>query len=351
MNLKVYYISLILCLVAASCVEEANFENNKEKYDTLNISGQFTNDSTVQSVEIRKVSNIALGKPTIEDPISNAQVYVLENNTNRIDLNITSNGIYTTNIKGKIGNSYQLIVKYKGQTYTSASQVMLPNAKIESARLVPEKESIILFGGNIGSKNNCTVRISTGLYDGQKPINALYRFYSVYEFVEDDARITPALRTCYVADRSDIGKITPLSGKNFASNRLEDYKIFSVEHSYKFYYKYLIRVEQYAVDSASYNYWTKVRELVNPTRSVFDPPPGYASSNISSSDSDNPPYGYFTVASKEDYYLNTNSAKLGFNAESYCRPPGIDYENRKIECINCTLFPNSTTIRPSFWPL
>jgi hypothetical protein len=345
-----FNIIILLSIIASSCLDEISY-NNDTIYNRININGQFTNDSTEQTVEIRKVSNFGQGSPSIGDPIVDAEVFVLENKNKRIDFIYTENGIYKTNIAGTIGNNYQLIVKQNGKEYSSDIQTMQQNAKIESARLEPVKESIILSSGNIGVKNTCTVRITTNLNDGKKPINVFYRFFSMYEFPEEDVRLAPPLRTCFIEHRNDIGKLNILTGKDFSNNRLEDYKIYTVDHDYKFYYKYLIRIEQYAIDSASFSYWDKVKELTKPDRSIFDPPAGPINSNIKSTDPKDQPFGFFTVSSKEIFYLHTNSTKLGFVGENFCRVPGVTFNNRRKECIDCRLFPKSTTTMPPFWPL
>jgi hypothetical protein len=345
-----YTIILLTSILGVSCLNEVEY-NNDSSYDRLNISGQFTNDTTEQSVEIRKVSNFVLGNPTIGEPIIDAEVYILENNTKRINFNYTANGLYKSKIAGLVGNSYKLTVKHNGIEYTSDAQIMQKNVKIESARLVPVKENIINNVGNVTTKNTCTVRITTKLNDGGKPINVFYRFFSMYEFVEDDPRLAPPIRTCFIEHRNDLGKLFTVAGKDFANNKLEDYKIYSVDHDYKFFYKYLIRIEQYSIDSTSYDYWTKVQELTKPDRSIFGPPPGPISTNIHTVDPKNQPFGFFTVSSKESFYLHTNSSKLGFVAENYCRVPGVSFQNRRRECIDCRLFSNSTTTMPPFWPL
>jgi hypothetical protein len=349
-NHKLYFFTLLLALTTSSCLEEVVYSNDNT-YNRLNISGQFTNVATDQNIEIRKVSNFVQGNPVVGDPVIDAEVFVLENNTKKINFTYTANGIYTSKEIGKVGNSYKLVVKQGGQEYTSTSHIMQGNAKIESARLLPVKESILNTAGTIVTKNTCNVRISTKLNDGTKPMNVFYRFFSMYEFVEDDIRVAPLLRTCYIETRNDLGKIITLSGKDFANDKLEDYKIYSIDHDYKFYYKYLVRIEQFAVDSTTYNYWNKIQDLTKPDRSIFDAPPGSIINNITATNPENQPFGFFSVASKEEYYLNTNSAKLGFNAESYCRLPGVPFNQRRRECVDCRLFQNSTTTRPSFWPL
>jgi hypothetical protein len=347
---KIYFFTLFVVLTTSSCLEEVVYSNDNT-YDRLNISGQFTNELTDQIIEIRKVSNFVQGNPVIGDPVTDAEVYVLENNTRRINFTYTSNGIYSVKDAGKVGNSYKLVVKQGGQEYNSTPHIMQANSKIESARLVPVKESILNSSGTIVTKNTCNVRITSKLSDGKKPLNVYYRFFSMYEFVEDDIRVAPFLRTCYIEHRNDAGKITTLAGKDFKDNKAEDFKIYSVDHDYKFFYKYLVRVEQYSLDSASYDYWSKIQELVKPDRSIFDAPPGRVLNNITTSNPELQPFGYFSVASKEEFYLNTNSTKLGFPAESYCRLPGVPFNQRRRECVDCRLFQNSSTTKPSFWPL
>jgi hypothetical protein len=274
----------------------------------------------------------------------------LENGTKRINFIYSENGLYKTKIVGEIGKTYQLFVKYKGEEYKSTSHTMQSNAKIENARLSGIKESIVLANGKVGTKNVCQVNLTTKLNDGKKPIKAFFRFFTMYQFNEDDPRTAPPLRTCYVEHRSDAGRVFTLDGTEFAGNKVEDILAFKVDHDYKFLINYLMRIDQFSVDDVTYEYFRKLQELVKPDRSIFDPPPGAVPTNISTSNPENQPFGFFSVASKEIFYVTTNSLKLGFNGESYCRIPGVSFNNRRRECNDCRLFPFSTTERPAFWP-
>jgi hypothetical protein len=347
-NYRLIIYMILLTNVLSSCLNEFTFNTDISK-DRLNIQGQFTNDSTDQVIEVRKASNFQESSPNIGDAIPDAEVYVLENGTKRIDFKYTADGLYKTKVVGSIGKSYQMFVKYQGEEYKSTSHIMQANQKIEGARAYGVKEEIVLSTGKVGTKNTCKINITTRLNDGVKPINAFYRFFTMYQFEEEDIRFAP-LRTCFVEHRSDAGKIILLKGKDFANNKVEDLRLFSVDHDFKFLYNYLMRIEQYSVDSITSQYYSNLQELVKPDRSIFDPPPGAIPSNLSASSPEKQPFGYFGVASKESFYILTNSVKLGFNGESYCRQPGTSFNNRRKECIDCRLFPLSSTTKPSFWP-
>jgi hypothetical protein len=345
-NVSVIMLFFMVTMLLSSCLDEVVFNTDIAK-DRLNIQGQYTDDSTDQVVEIRKTANFEENSPNTGDPIRDAEVYVLENGIKRIDFNYTSGGLYKSFTKGKVGNSYQLIVKYKGEEYKSTTHIMQSNQKIDNVTAIGVIQPVVLSTGKVGIKNICEVNLNTSLFDGKKPINAFYRFSNTHQFADMPFMGVP--KTCYVSDRSDLGKIIVLKGNDFVDYKVKDEKIFTVNHDYRFTYNYLLKVDQYSIDSTTTDYYSKLQELVKLDRSIFDPLLGTIFTNISASSPEKNPFGYFSVASKESYYILTNTLKLGFNAEFYCTP--FNSQSRPRECENCLLFPASSTIKPSYWPI
>lgn len=342
-------LSVLMCSCIFSCVTEIPYENQSE-VKRINISGQFNNVLEKQEVIIKTIPGLSSDEPVVGDPISDAVVTVISSDGEQIAFPHNGNGSYSKIISGTAGKSYKLMIsRPNGSKYETPFIEMKGNATIDSLRVVPFLENIINTNGSVTKNQQVQVILNTKLHNGTVPFNALYRITGEYEFQEDDIRIAPPLRICYIKQEFDVGNVVALSGALLPDSRVTEKNIFKVNHDYRFLYQFGFQIDQYAIDQNAFEYWNQVQKLTNIKSSIFDPPPGVLKSNIESkTDVFEQVFGYFTVGSKVTKRVFTSSVKLKLGGQFFCN---ITFgARRRPECIDCRLFQGSSTVRPSYWP-
>ena len=346
-NNSTKFLALIFAFALVfGCITEIPFENNKT-FNRISISGQFTDSSENQIVEIREIPNENTLSQANGDPIDNASVRVESQDGQSFIFNSVGKGKYTYFGKGQQGKKYKLFVSEGSRTYESSFHEMLSNNPIDSISAVQNLESFTTPNGSVSVSKNVDLKINANLFAGGHPINVIYRVSSEYEFHEEDIRIAPDLRTCFIKQEFDFGKINVFKGEDEPNNYLSEKVLYSVGHDYKFLYNFSYLVKQYSVDDATYEYWNAVKKVTTKEVSLFDPPPGRFANNIAcTSNPDEAPFGFFTVGSVTTKRIFTRSFLLGYKAEFYCTTNG---QRRKAECIDCRIIVNSTDVRPAYW--
>jgi hypothetical protein len=157
---------------------------------------------------------------------------------------------------------------------------------------------------------------------------------------------------CYVFEISNPERITLINGnllnkpggksKQVVSKRLIDQSFLS---------RHYFNVRQLSIDKEAYEYWRKVRELVNNTGSVFDTPPAPIRGNLFNvNDPEEVVLGYFEVAKANVSRIYTTRADVPFFLEEICTyVPGKRATEYKPTCLSCNAFPNSTSELPDWW--
>jgi len=337
------------------CIKEIPFENNKT-FNRISISGQFTNrpltgdvtqDIDYHVIEIAEIPNENSESQANGDPIENATVQVRDDQGKTFDFAYIGMGKYRTDAIGEIGKSYKLEVTIGDHTYESDFHTILPNAPIDSIRPALGSKSFISSNGTVSNRRIVDLVVNTKIFDGQNPLNVIYRLKGEHEFKEVDDRIAPDLRTCFIKQNFDFGRINAFSGEDYPEFQLREIILHTQDYDYRFANNFSYLVEQFSVDNQTIKYWNTIKKITSEEQSLFDPPPGRFENNIKcTSHPDEAPFGYFTVASYTSKRIFTSALKLGVPMVNFCTGFGT---RRPRECIDCRLFPNSTTVRPSYW--
>ncbi len=143
MKNKEIIIAIIATFFFVACEEEIQLDVDQTK-EQMVIEGLLTD--SLKYHEIRLSTSNGLYDKNGFPAVDNASVSVTEKSNNGIEREIVYDltekpGLYRSQIKfeGKIGNSYELKVDWKGQTY-SAEDILLPVTKIDSLVAEPVEE-------------------------------------------------------------------------------------------------------------------------------------------------------------------------------------------------------------------
>ncbi|GAA0879924.1 hypothetical protein GCM10009119_28930 [Algoriphagus jejuensis] len=115
--------------------------------------------------------------------------------------------------------------------------------------------------------------------------------------------------------------------------------------------RHYFNVRQLSISKDAYEYWRRVREIVNNTGSVFDTPPAPIKGNMYSvNDPDEVVLGYFEVSKAKMTRIYTTLADVPYYLEKICEyQPGKARDQYDPTCLTCGAFPNSVMYFPSWW--
>src|SRR5690606_27742860 len=140
---------------------------------------------------------------------------------------------------------------------------------------------------------------------------------------------------CYVFGFPDPERITLLNGDQFGGSAVINTQIVAkriIDES--FLSRHYFNVRQTSISKSAYEYWRKVRELVNNTGSVFDTPPAPIYGNVSNVDDDTEVVlGYFEVARVAQTRMYTTRADVPYFEPEVCTfSPTRPYEDYPKTC-------------------
>lgn len=199
-------------------------------------------------------------------PVENAEVIISDDSGNRDTLWQAEPGMYvSTRINGKIGRTYTLHIDWNGVRYESSGR-LLEEAVIDSLnyRYFPENPFFeegyyIFFFGRVPPDRTNYFRFK------------VYRNDSLYN------------------NRTDL----LVQNDEFLPDTLEN-----IRFSYPFNTGDTVRLEMYTLNRDMYQYYLELITLLFNDGGMFSPPPQNPASNIRNlTEPDNPPLGYFQVAS------------------------------------------------------
>ncbi|HEX2926773.1 MAG TPA: DUF4249 domain-containing protein [Ruminiclostridium sp.] len=369
----------------------------------LVIDGLVTNDNSSYTVKLSRTVQAQNAEP---EKVSDATVYVTDNEGLRSEFTRKGNGIYKTDstvFSGKIGKYYTLhVLTSDGKEYQSDPCVMEPVPSIDS--LYWEKSSQLM---NNGTENIEGIQV---YLDSKAGTNSYFRwdFTETWIFkVPDPAKfkyindtiILPLDRIreyCWKYRNSDEVLIKTVKSENAEKvSRLPIYFI-ATGKSDRLLLQYDITVKQYSISEAEYEFWNNLQKVNESGSDIFASQPFPVISNIHNvTDPNEMVLGYFKVSAvseRRKEIMFTEAAVLGlpfykypcvriemspskFPASgSFSKPPTwneiyemycvtrnfafvepIYNDDKKLkylvfttkECANCEL--TGTSTKPSFW--
>ncbi|WP_339876163.1 DUF4249 domain-containing protein [uncultured Algoriphagus sp.] len=358
-RLIVFGIFVILVLMIGSCVEKIDFPLDKGKAKLV-VSGQISNLSEHKYVFLSETTSsdrepILSGNYYVLNdlprPVSGAVVLVSDLGDNWSYLEVQP-GKYRLDSSVKIqdGVLYHLEISVKGRKYISEPE-MLPT-------VVGEDELGYTFNRGVFNNNPEIAYISintdvslpeqNGGYYLRWDVDEAY-FWDLTFFPNPFNQPPP---DCYVFGFPDPERITLLSGdlvgelsgslSQIVAERVIDESFLS---------RHYFNVRQTSITKSSYDYWRKVRDLVNNSGSVFDTPPAPIRGNIINvDDEDEVVLGNFEVARVMQSRIYTTRADIPYFEPEVCTyDKSKPYDEYPKTCLRCSEFPNSTNDTPHWW--
>lgn len=301
-----------------SCVEPFNPESFKfEK--AIVVDGLLTDQYQSHQIKLSYTRPVGADTPS---PLTGAEVWVIANESERIDYSETSPGEYTSQnpYAGAAGSYYQLFFTTpEGENFQSTNVELIPSPQIDSiydqfVKIIEEDADDISEGIQFFLDTHDESGLAKSFrYEWEETyeIRVPYPSYYIFRPDEEDSIVSREIQVgiCYDSARSSntiIGTST-----NSKENRLANMPVrYLTSETDKLRSHYSILVRQYAISELAYSFYRKLLESNESNGSLFDQQQGTIAGNISSID--NPSItvlGIFDVAgvsSKRAFFRNSD---------------------------------------------
>ena len=350
---------LLLVIILSACVEKIDFPLNKGE-SKLIVSGQISN--------LNEDKYVFLSETTSADrkPLLSGQYYVMNDLPRPVsgwvilvnefgdkwDYQMEEPGKYRLDSTVVIeeGIYYHLEITVSGAKYTSEPEKM--------PEVVGEDELGYTFDRGVFKNNPETSFISINTKVTLPEQNKGYylrwdvdeAYYWDLTFFPNPFNQPPP--DCYVFGFPDPERITLLNGDLIGNSVTSSLQVVAervIDES--FLSRHYFNVRQVSISKSAYEYWRKVRELVNNKGSVFDSPPAPIYGNISNlDDEEEVVLGYFEVARVAQTRIYTTRADVPFFEPEVCTySPTRPYDDYPKTCLRCSEFPSSSGETPHWW--
>ena len=275
---KILYI-IAASLVFAACEKIVDIEIPSED-PRLVIESEIYNIKDIWKVKL------SLSQPYFDqdsaDDVSSALVFITEMGGDTVFLNYTDTGMYVSADSHQciVGNSYELNVVYKDQTYSA-------NEQLQNAFPIDTLMSFFL------SPNDRSFPTGTYVFVQGKSDSFKTNYYLFKTYRNDTLKSSDL-------DDDRFGSVSLLNSLFNVNDILREIDLgklprpilFDVEENDT------VRVEQFALTEEYYKFLTDVNAQQSRSGTPFDPPPANPNNNLS-----NGALGYFAVAHKEEVTL------------------------------------------------
>ncbi len=347
MNFK--YCILLLFLLFISCVDEIDLDVDTDQR-TLIVDGFISDIEGDFSVKLSLSSVIGVGRDNILDPVSGAMLRLIDDKGGSYPYVENEAGLYTLSSFVALRNvAYHIdIVLSNGQHFRSNPSKLRTSSSIDGVNFeVGEKT----FRNNLGefvTQDVISVQLETNIPASQEAPYLRWRVAGEYALTENYPNAISPL-TCYIGSNLDLNDI-----RIFDATELTDGKIFGqiiseTEYDYRFAENYCFHIQQFSISEEEYTYWKNIKEIIDISGGLFDPPPGTIVGNIFNvADISITAVGYFSVASATFSRQFVNGASISLVVPPYCfsrfgREP-------LFGCRDCTEFRDSNLEKPDYWP-
>ncbi|HRN73735.1 MAG TPA: DUF4249 domain-containing protein [Ginsengibacter sp.] len=368
---------IILVLTWASCKDPYNPILNPENKDVLVVEGYIdgADQTAINLSKVRIASQLDTARP---EPVNNATVIVEDDNGGNYPLTGVGNGKYTGNY------SYDPALKFRVRI-----RVISPQGNKEyvsdfvTYKVSPEIDSISYRVTGEGAQifvNTHDPNNKTTFYHWKW--NDTWEFHSTfaseYRYDFDLAKVVERTDDIYTCWRSDFSKEILISSTGkLSKDEIREFKINSIPHGdFRLSVLYSIQVQQYALDTAGFNFLAALKKNTENMGSLFDPQPSNIRGNIHDvNDPDALVVGYIGAGAS---YKTRKFIKIPWDYRQECPMPYV-VPNKKDSiayyfgsqgyiplspemsgleitgwnsainyCTDCTL--RGTNVKPSFWP-
>lgn len=341
---------LVVALLCATCVREIDYKRDEVDKSALVVSGGFYDGEGP--------SQLVLTHPTDYDkrdfePVPGATITLSDDEGHTYSYQELDTGLYQlSGVRGVPGHSYTIDIRLAdGTTYRSRPQKMLEPLPIDSAKMR------VVFMEDFTAQGNI-VRFPVAHVYGYttapgQPDGRYVRWESENTYIFNEIFTGSPFdeqKQCFITEKISY-QLTAIADPVLfqAGTVLEEFAgRRRVDHAFEL--RNCFSVYQRTIGKEAYDYWTRVKQVTEPSGTIFDPPPAILRGNIENlSDPKRPALGFFEVASSDTARTCANRGDLPFDVVGFIPQYCNNNILKKPECIDCILLPNSTWQKPGWW--
>jgi hypothetical protein len=359
-NIFLVVISVFLLFCHLGCIKEVTYSTPSANFDQIVISGRITDLGERQSLRIMRPGDYKFQNFA---PITGARVTLQDNQGGiwyyqeefRPD---TIHTYYLDGFTGIPGREYSINIKLtNGAEYESEPQIMPVSIPLDSIYCIGEMEEKVTPTGVFTTTPTAATYGRTTLPQVLDPNLALHwDINGVWLFNEYQPQIFPPdqILFCFIKDYFNRQNINVLRLEDVVPGTTLEQRIGRTNISYAMEVKMAFIVTQFTTTKKTAEYLERVKNLIEPTGSIFDVPPGNVPGNIYlKQDRDQRVLGYFEVASaqvKRTFIVNGQLGQAYGFYNSFCYPNDNNFtSNTYTNCFNCLTIPGSSGVVPPWW--
>jgi hypothetical protein len=310
---------MLILVAAASCIEPYNPDIKNYK-SLLVVEGLVTNENSSYVFRLSRTMDDEEG--TLE-MISDAVLYLTDENDTRTDFHNCENGIYKTDslvFTGQLDRTYTLhIILGDGREYVSDPCTMYPVSDIDNVYY----EKAMEFSGTSG-KSIEGIRIFVVPAEPADNVGYLrWEYDEIWKTViasppkyvyVTDTLIIPLENVnsdCWKINRSKDILISSYCSLLECENPSEPVLFIGTGRSDRLTVQYSLLVKQYSISADEYEFWKNLQEINESGGDIFDSQPFPVYSNIHNiNDPDEMVLGYFEVSAVKSKRIFITPAEL-----------------------------------------
>ena len=306
MKIKTEYILLfcVICLYT-SCIQ--SFAPEMERYeDLLVVDGEISDAPGPYTIKLTRSTRLQEKPKRIV--YTKCKVSIEDNAGNLVSLPESAPGIYQTDslaMRGIIGRKYTLhILTPEGNEYESAAELLSKPVEIQTVYGELEHRSDpTLFYGRDGLQFYLDAEVPSEKTFLMWRLQRTYKFRTdliIFAYYTNGQRYRvkkeDTLKYCYRTE--DIPDLFVMDFNQLQQQQLKRLPLhYEDNYSKALSIRYSLKVSQYNINEAAYNYWNTIKKLRDAQGELYTEQPFQIKNNlVNKTDPLKPALGYFTVA-------------------------------------------------------
>ena len=337
---------MFLFISMFSCVERIDFPENQSE-SLIVVDGTYSATPGVQRIKLS--SSIPVNRQ-VNEPISQAKVFVEDNLGNRIPFLEMEEGSYESQTPAVIGNTYRLYAELPdGRTIHSNYQEVPDSFQIKEIKHVDTLATFLNESGSTQRLKSIEFYAVAEQETVQEDFYLRFQYETAYQVLETKCSPFHNPKACYFYNDErpfDLNlfeieaQTGPVSFESLVLRRATDYKLAEL---------FALDLYLYNYNKEEFEYWKQLKQLFDQSGNVTDAIPARLIGNIVADDGSEV-LGQFAVVGK------TRKIKLIGNSDfptyklPFCGIAGLRPWPLPDECCNCLGLKGATTIKPDYWP-
>lgn len=337
---------LLFLLVFTACVDPFTVDI-KDSKQLLTVDGTITTEPGIHTVRLSRSDKYGSVFDGLVVPVLRANVSIRDNEGNTVFLTESTRGVYETpdDYAAEIGKSYSIQIELtSGERYTSIPEYVYQVPNLDS---ISYKEISVPTANP--DLNVVGIQLSTSFSDPANQTNfyywrnrsATYVLFTNPELVVDEDRNpTPkdCCSRCFYTEQPGRKSISLASDINFNGLSTTLPVTFLADDGRRFRDYYRLDMQQLSISAKAYDFLRLLKQQIEISGSVFDPPPANLRSNIINIDNpDEVVLGYFLAADQSTKRIYIDGTKIRLGVPNAIIPD------------DCRTVPGATTEEPADW--